>query len=198
MQSNVCEAQQSGRWLRELGYTHTHMASDILPVQAVQPSRHACDLAHPSRCVSDEVRSLLLDRRWSGDAPAIAFRTRWERLVGMACLCAASSAHPAAVCDAFDTCIDGFHDGIGAKGWRHEDDADVGTRHLGGFFDGVEHRDGVVAVLDELATFAGRDARHDFGAVVEHLLGVEEALAPGDALHENFGIFVDEDAHDLT
>ena len=49
-----------------------------------------------------------------------------------------------------------------------------------------------------LAALAGRHAGHDVGAVVLHLLGVEAALAAGDALDEQSGVGADEDAHAAT
>jgi hypothetical protein len=42
---------------------------------------------------------------------------------------------------------------------------------------------------------ARRDAGHDVGAVVQHLLGVEAAGRAGDALDEDARLLVDEDAH---
>jgi hypothetical protein len=45
------------------------------------------------------------------------------------------------------------------------------------------------------AALAGRHAADDVRAVREHALRVEEALAPGDALHDHLGILIEEDRH---
>jgi hypothetical protein len=45
------------------------------------------------------------------------------------------------------------------------------------------------------AALAGGDARDHLGAVSDHLLCMKQALAARDALHDEAGVFVDEDAH---
>jgi hypothetical protein len=59
-------------------------------------------------------------------------------------------------------------------------------------FDRVEDRN---FALDPFAALAGGDAGDDIGAVGQHLLGVEESFAAGDALHHQAGVFIYEDAH---
>ena len=49
--------------------------------------------------------------------------------------------------------------------------------------------------LDGLAALAGGDAADDLSAVGDHLLRVELALAPRDALDNDLGVFVYQDAH---
>ena len=50
--------------------------------------------------------------------------------------------------------------------------------------------------VDGPAAVPGGDAGHDVGPGGEHPLGVERALATGDALHHDAGCVVDEDAHE--
>jgi hypothetical protein len=58
--------------------------------------------------------------------------------------------------------------------------------------DRVEHRDRVLELLPALSRgHAGDDVR----AVLQHLLGVERAVAARDALHDEARVLVDEDAH---
>ncbi|GAB1395633.1 hypothetical protein MASR1M65_04100 [Saprospiraceae bacterium] len=45
------------------------------------------------------------------------------------------------------------------------------------------------------AALAGRDAADHLGAVGDGLFGVEGALRAGEALADDFGVFVDEDCH---
>ena len=67
-----------------------------------------------------------------------------------------------------------------------------GSSH--GIGDGVE--DGqTVGIL--LPSFSGRDAPDHFRAVIEAALGVEGPEGAGDALADDLGIRVDEDAHSL-
>ena len=79
-----------------------------------------------------------------------------------------------------------------AKGGGHEDERAVGAGLAHGVGDGVE--DGH-AVLGLLAAAAGRDAGDDLRAVLDAALGLEAALLAGDALDEDAGVRVDEDAH---
>ena len=67
---------------------------------------------------------------------------------------------------------------------------------LDGLGDGVEHRHAV----DLAAEPAGRDAADDLrpGAVVEALAREVDRLAAGDALDDEGGVGVDEDAHPAT
>src|SRR5690606_24466916 len=57
--------------------------------------------------------------------------------------------------------------------------------------DGVEHRQAEVLA----AALARRHAADDLGAVVDHLLGVEGALGAGEALDDDLGVLVDQNAH---
>src|SRR5690606_16505283 len=97
--------------------------------------------------------------------------------------------------DQRDAGVGGLHDRVGGEGRRHEDHAGVGAGLPGRLADGVKHRD---AAEHGLPALARRDAADDLGAVGERLLGVEEADLAGDALDDEAGVLVDEDAHDLT
>ena len=90
-----------------------------------------------------------------------------------------------------DACVGGFHDGIGGERRRDEDHAHVGPGLLDSLGDGVVDR----TVEVRRAALARRHARDDVGAVAEHLLGVEAALLASDALDDEAGILVYEDAH---
>src|SRR5687768_4183487 len=94
--------------------------------------------------------------------------------------------------DEADPGIGGFGDRAGGHGGRDVDHRGVGPGLRDRFGDGVKHRDGT---LEPLAPLPRRDARHDPGAVLDHLAGVETSVPPGDALHHQPGIGVDEDAH---
>ena len=59
---------------------------------------------------------------------------------------------------------------------------------------GVEHRQAQVL----LAAAPGRDAADQLGAVGDGLLGMEGALLAGEALADDPGVLVDQDAHALT
>src|SRR6185503_10367921 len=74
---------------------------------------------------------------------------------------------------------------------RHEDDGGLGARLLDRLLDRVEHRQ----VDMPLAAFAGRHAAYEVGAVCPHLLAVERALVPREALDDDARPLVDEDAH---
>ena len=80
---------------------------------------------------------------------------------------------------------------VGGKSRGHENDAGIGLRGGYGIGHGVEH--GPAEVLG--AALAGRNAAHYLGAVIHHLLRVERAFRAGEALHDNLGIFIDENAH---
>ena len=45
---------------------------------------------------------------------------------------------------------------------------------------------------------AGRHAADHAGAIGQHLCGVKGADPPGDALHDDFGFRIEQDAHDLA
>ena len=46
-----------------------------------------------------------------------------------------------------------------------------------------------------LAAFAWGHAADDIGAVADHFLGVEGGLVAGESLHDDAGLFVDQNAH---
>ncbi len=93
-----------------------------------------------------------------------------------------------------DAGVGGFHDRVGREGRRDEDHRGVGAGGVDGLADGVEDRQ-AVGVFG--AALAGGDAADHFGAVFEAAFGVERAGGAGDALADDFGFFVDEDAHIL-
>src|SRR5579862_1351240 len=87
--------------------------------------------------------------------------------------------------------VERFEDGVGGVGRRNENDRGIRVCLARGFGYGVEDRD-----LDmESPSLAGRYAGHDAGAIGDHLLGVERALAAGEALHNDACSFVNQDAH---
>jgi hypothetical protein len=90
-----------------------------------------------------------------------------------------------------DAAIGRFHDAVGGKGRRHEDQAGVAAGGGGSLFHGVEDRH----AHDGFAALAGHHAGHHVGAVVQHFLGVELRHAAGDALHDDAAAAVQENAH---
>src|SRR5712671_6472935 len=84
-----------------------------------------------------------------------------------------------------------LHDGVGGGGGRDEDQRAVGAGGLGRLLHRVPDREALVGG----AALAGRDPAHHLGAVLLAARGVEGALLAGDALHEDAGLLVDEDAH---
>ena len=80
-----------------------------------------------------------------------------------------------------DAPVGGFHDRVGGKGRRHEDEGGVAAGCGDGFLHRVEDGD----AHDGLPPFAGDDASDDLRAVVEHFLGMELRHAAGDALHDD-------------
>ena len=103
-----------------------------------------------------------------------------------------------AFCDAnnqFDACIRRFNDRIRRKACWHIDDAGVGAGCLDSFGDRVEDR---CIANGPFASLARRHTSDHIGAVVDHLLGVKGALTSGDALHNQTGIVVNQDAHALA
>src|SRR5690606_18896754 len=95
--------------------------------------------------------------------------------------------------DQLDAAESRFEDGILAERSRNVDHRSVGAGGFHGFLDGVEHRQAEVGG----AALAGGHAADHLGAVGDGLLGVESALATGEALADDFGVFVDQDAHYL-
>ena len=87
----------------------------------------------------------------------------------------------------------GLHDGVGGELGRDGDERGVGPGGLHGLGHGGEDRD----ALDLLTTPVGIGSGHHLGAVGPVAEPVVEALAGGaDALDHDFGVLVDEDAHD--
>src|SRR6516164_2523275 len=87
--------------------------------------------------------------------------------------------------------IDGFQNGIGRIGRRHEDDRSVGAGRFHTIRYGVEHRPFQMFG----ATLARRNSAHNRCAVFDHLLRMRGAFAPRQPLHQNSGFFADQDAH---
>ncbi len=84
-------------------------------------------------------------------------------------------------------------DCVGREGRRHIDDRDIRAGLAHRFSHRVEHRH--LAVDRRLAAAPRHDTGDDTGAIGDHLAGVELALAAGDALHDQPGICIDQDAH---
>src|SRR5258706_9844193 len=93
-----------------------------------------------------------------------------------------------------DPCVRGLVDGVDREGRGHVDDRCVRAGRAHRIGDAVEHRH----AMHLRAALAGRDPGDDARAVLEHLLGVKRAVATRDALHDDPGRLVDEDAHDIT
>src|SRR5690606_9495623 len=93
--------------------------------------------------------------------------------------------------DDLDAGVCGLEDRVGGVGRRHVDDRGVGAGLLDHVGDGVEH--GQAEVLG--AALARGHAADDPGAVLDHLLGVEGALGAGEALDDDLGVLVDQNAH---
>ena len=93
--------------------------------------------------------------------------------------------------DQGDFGVGGFENGVSGVGRRHKNHRGICAGAFDRFSDGVEHR--AFEMLG--AAFAGRYAADDIGAVFDHLLGVESSFAAGEALHDQFVFFVDQDAH---
>ena len=94
--------------------------------------------------------------------------------------------------DEFDPGVHGFEDGIGGAGGRDENHGGVATCVGAGFANGVVNGD---LAFEGFAAAAGRDAGDDIGSVIHAGLRVEAAGFSSDALHEQAGVFVNEDGH---
>ena len=90
-----------------------------------------------------------------------------------------------------DTGVGRFHDGVGGKTGRHRDQADIGICRFHGGANCV--KDGFA--FEPFAALPRCDATDDIGTVIHHQFGMESALPPGDALHQYFGAFVNENRH---
>ena len=85
-----------------------------------------------------------------------------------------------------------FHDRVSRERWRNENHRRIRARCLHRFVHSVE--DGqAVGIFG--AALAGRDAADHFGAVFQTLFGVKRPGRTGDALTDNLGFAVDENAH---
>jgi len=87
--------------------------------------------------------------------------------------------------------VDALVDRVGRERGRHVDHRHGGAGGLLRLTHGVEHRH----AFDDLTALAGRHAGDELGAVGERVLAVEEAGFTGEALAEDLGIAVDENAH---
>ena len=96
--------------------------------------------------------------------------------------------------DEFDPGINGFEDRVGGAGWGHKDHGGVATRLSAGLHDGVVNGD---LAFEGLAAAAGCDAGDDIGSVIHAGFGVEATGFSCDALHEQAGVFVNEDGHSV-
>ena len=92
-----------------------------------------------------------------------------------------------------DAGVDGFHQGVGIEGRRHEDGGDIGAGGGDGFGDRVEDRQPQMRG----AALAGGDAADDLGTHADGVLSVEGGVLAGKALKNDLGVFIDEDAHGL-
>lgn len=93
--------------------------------------------------------------------------------------------------DEFDAGIGRFEDGINGKGWRDVDHAGGGAGGFDGIPDGVVHREVEVSLVAP----AWGDAANQLGAVGKALFGVKSGLFAGEALTDDFGVFIDQYAH---
>src|SRR5262249_33650124 len=92
--------------------------------------------------------------------------------------------------DKADTGLGGLHDGVRGGGRRHDDHAGVGPGLAHRLGDGVED----VEAFQLGAALPRLDAADDLGAVVAALLGVK-GTGLAEALAEDAGVFVNQDAH---
>src|SRR5262245_15436911 len=93
--------------------------------------------------------------------------------------------------DQVDAAVEPLQDRVGREARRHEDHGGVRGCRLDRVVDGVEDRDGI----DRMAGLAGGHAGDDLGAVGLVAGRVEAAFAARDALDDQPGRRVDEDAH---
>ena len=84
-------------------------------------------------------------------------------------------------------------DGVRRELRRNKDHSGIAARRLACFVDGV--KDGHL-VVEFLAAPCGSDSGHDIRAVFHAVARVEGAGLAGDALHNQAGVFVDENGHD--
>src|SRR5206468_2406476 len=90
-----------------------------------------------------------------------------------------------------DTCVGCLHNGVGAERGRDEDERGGGPGGRDGFLDGVEDR---ALEMGRTALPRGH-AADDVRAVGDHLVGVERALVAREALDDDGGALIEQDAH---
>ena len=146
----------------------------------VDEARHDADLAF-ARC--DHARAVRSDQPHAGtgerglDADHVIHRN------------ALGDAH-----DEFDAAIGRFENRIGGVGRRHVDHADRGAGGRDRIVHGVEHRQ--IEVTITAAT--RRDSADDLRAVRDALFGMERPLLAREALADDLGIAIDENAHEFN
>ena len=85
-----------------------------------------------------------------------------------------------------------FQNRVGRKWRRHEYYGYIRARLAHRAANRVEHRHAEML----RPAFGRRDAAHNLRAVLDHLLCVKAALAPGKALHEQSRVVINQDAHE--
>ncbi len=95
--------------------------------------------------------------------------------------------------DGFDAGIDRFENGVGGEGGGTKIIVASAPVFSTASIDRVEHRQ----AFDRFAAFAGRHAADHLRAVFFAALGVELAHLAGDALADDAGDLVDQNAHDV-
>ena len=95
--------------------------------------------------------------------------------------------------DDFAAGVDRFEDRVGGERGGDEDHRGVGAFLFDGFVHRVEHGHAERG----LAALARRDAGDELRAVLEAILGMKLARLAGDALANDAGVFIDQDAHDF-
>jgi hypothetical protein len=91
-----------------------------------------------------------------------------------------------------------FQNRVGGEGRWNENHGGQAARVGLGRPDGFLHRVKNGNTVDVPPALARRDAADHTGAVIAATLGVEGTGAPGDALHDDLGVVVDENAHDAA
>ena len=93
--------------------------------------------------------------------------------------------------DEFDATLGCFHDCVTNAGSRNEDARCVGAGFRNGVGNRCEHRD----AIDIGTGLLGVRATDNLGAVIAIAQTVETSLRTGEALVDDLGVFVYEDAH---
>ncbi len=84
--------------------------------------------------------------------------------------------------------------GIGIEGRGHEYGGDIGAGGGDRFGHGIEHRQSQMGST----ALAGGDAADHVRADAHGVLRVKGGMFAGEALKDDLGVFIDEDAHRLT